>query len=283
MSRLACRAARHDGHPAVAAAGPVVLGSSSWNVSARSSRQTMLKYSAGALSAAWSKSHRAAALAVGVVAARQVDRQQPRHELGRDRVAACRAGARPCPRPTACPVGDAVADPLGAVASVPVAGQVVGIVRTRHRLVGRGDEALVGVQQVGQPVVRHVVAGPVVLTAPARLGLQPVVARLADRHQAGSLVADVTLAVGVHDVLRRYGEGRRGLAEAGPVEPRRGRRSRRPWRWAAAPSKQARWQARRRPGAAARHRSGRRARPRRGRGRGRRRRRGSARVTSRAR
>ena len=181
------------------------------------------------------------ALAGRPVAARQVDRQQARHQRCRERAARVELDPRHVldrePAAVAGGLLDQVADPLGAVALVPVGGEEVGVVRPDHGLVGGDHEALVGVEHVGQPVERHVVAGPVVLAEPPGLRLPPVVPGLADRHQAGRLVADVAVAVGVHDVLGGYGERGHRLAEAGPVgrdvevEDRvggRGRRERRP-------------------------------------------------------
>ena len=203
--------------------GQTSSGISSWKVSASRLRQTTLKYSAGgAVGGLVEVPGAQLSLAGGVVAARQVDREQARHERRRDRAAGVELDRRPCRRPRASrrprSALEQVADPLGAVALVPVVGQVVRVVRPDHRLVRGDDEALVRVEHVRQRrrTARSRRSSRSRCASPPAAG-RPSLPGLADRDQARGLVADVAVAVGVHDVLRGHGERRGRLAEARPV------------------------------------------------------------------
>ena len=152
-----------------------------------------------------------------VVAVRQLHVEQVGHQRRGHRVAVVELELGHLVERQVLLVLEQVADPLRAVAVVPVVGEEVGVVAADDRLVGGDDEPLLGVEHARQPVERHVVAGPVVVGAPALGGHRAVVAGLADRDPAGRLVADVALAVGVHEVLAGHGERRRGRAELVPV------------------------------------------------------------------
>ncbi len=115
-----------------------------------------------------------------------------------------------------------LADPLRAVAVVPVVGEEVGVRRVGHRLVRGDHEPLVGVEHRRQRVERHERLAPVVLRQPPRRRQPAVVAGLPDRDLPRRLVADVALGVGVDEVLRRHrevgGSGPELVPVRGPVE-----------------------------------------------------------------
>ncbi len=112
--------------------------------------------------------------------------------------------------------GQQGADLLRPVAVVERAPQVVRVVLPRHRLVRGDDVAVLRVEHARQRVERDRRPGPLVCRVPPRHG--PVaVTGTPDGHPTRRLVADVSLHVGVHEVLRRHLEQPSRVAELVPV------------------------------------------------------------------
>ena len=131
-------------------------------------------------------------------------------------------------------------DPRGPVAVQPVAGDVVGIGGVDDPVVGGDDVALVGIDQLGQLVVRDP-ALPFELARPAGLRQVRAVA-LPHRDATDHLVADRALPIGPDEVRHRHGQvaqeldelraaaglehveegpGDRGLVDSGPAQSER--------------------------------------------------------------
>ena len=124
--------------------------------------------------------------------------------------------ARPCRRPRAS-ARAAQRIRWDAVAVVPVVGEEVGVVRARPRpgwrppRSPRRGRARWAARRTARSCRVQSFSG----RQPAA-GQPAVVARLADRHPPGGLVADVALGVGVDEVLRRRGEAATAVAEGRP-------------------------------------------------------------------
>ena len=208
----------HDRHPALATVRPDLLG----QVVVEGQREDVAPHDVEvrrcrAVGGLGVVPRRQQLLAVGVVAAGDLLLEEVGDQERRERAAVVELQLGHLLDGELALLHEHLTDPLGAVAAVPVVGEVEGIVRIGHRLVGRDHEPLLGVEHARQALERHVVAGPVVVGPPALGREVAVVARLADRDQAGRLVPDVSLAVGVDHVLRRHRELGRGLPERRPV------------------------------------------------------------------
>ncbi len=114
----------------------------------------------------------------------------------------------------ACGV-EQLGDAGGAVAAIELHAQEH--VAAVDPVVGGDDPAGRGIEHGREVVERHE-ALPIVLSVPARDRAQALVGGIgADRDRARQLVADVTVGIGIDEVLRRGAEQAQGVPERGPV------------------------------------------------------------------
>ena len=120
------------------------------------------------------------------------------------------SGGRRSPSP-----GEQIDDALRAEEFVQLETEVVTIRRRRRTMVRGDDDVGRRVVQVRQLAERHP-AGPLGVAGPAVRRTGPVAGR-AERNVSRRVVADVSLAVGVDEILRRRDSPTQRVGELGPV------------------------------------------------------------------